>query len=134
MDIAAEQMLQPVEEQPAENGIWDDDALVAHIDNLIAEQQDQIMEHAASSGSRKPIRSKTLKKQNTSMMNPSTVWFGDTPIVLREDLATPVYYVFCKQHACNGKQCRKDIQINRPDRDTVIRTLFLFRFRCIVLF
>lgn len=35
----------------------------------------------------------------------------------------PTYYTYCKAHRYCGKHCRKDIQINRPNKDVVIRKL-----------
>jgi hypothetical protein len=117
VDLASEQMLmQPLPDQPT----WDEARLVAHVDELIAAQEAQGVDHKSPSKKQR-LAAKEYKKQSTSVFNPSTVWFGKTPIVLREDTATHTYYTFCRRHQFCGRHCRKDIQINRPNRDTVIR-------------
>ena len=123
VDLASEQMLLPLPDQLEEDReAWDEAALVAHVDELIAAAQQEEVGQEPKDGKKRRL-ALTRKKQSTSVMNPSTVWFGQTPIVLREDLATPTYYTFCQRHHVCGRHCRKDIQINRPDKDTVVRTL-----------
>lgn len=117
MDLISEEQL--VQLPQPQSDPWDEEALAAHVDEIIAEQQGQ------EEIQRKKKKAKTVAinraKQSTSLANPSTVWYGDTPIVLREDIATPAYYTFCRWHKCGDRRCRKDLQINRPDRDTVVR-------------
>ena len=120
VDLASEQMLHPAPlELEDDRDHLDEAALVAHVDELIAAQQHVEVESAKAQ--KRAVSGR--QRQSTSLLNPSTVWFGNTPIVYREDLATPSFYTFCRCHQAGGRFCRKDIQINRPDKDTVIRVL-----------
>lgn len=125
VDLAAEQMLQPVLEESADD-ILGEEALVAQVDELIANANaaQEVQDDEHSRKKQKTSLQGQRAKQSTSMMNDSTVWFGGfggVPIVLREDTPTPTFYAFCPRHKFGCKQCRKDMAINRPDRDTVIR-------------
>ena len=77
-------LMQPLPDQPT----WDEARLVAHVDELIAAQEAQGVDHKSPSKKQR-LAAKEYKKQSTSVFNPSTVWFGKTPIVLREDHGHP---------------------------------------------
>ena len=122
VDIAADEMLRPI--VPVSGEAWSDERLAEHFAGIVAQQPQAAVAAPAPHPAPRPGPARR-HRGTSSKWKPSTVWFGSTPIVLREDLAKPIYYTYCRHHSVLGLHCRKDIQINRPDPDTVVRKLRL---------
>ena len=59
----------------------------------------------------------------SSLYDASTMWVGSFPIVRRHLNGVPSFYVYCPLHSYGGRRCRKSMQLNQPDEETVITRL-----------
>lgn len=128
VDIAADEMLRPLapDTEMVSGEAWSDERLAEHFAGIVAQQQqEEAIAVAAPAPHAAPRPAAQRRRRGGGLGNPNTVWFGSTPIALREDLAVPTYYTYCKFHSVHGIHCRKDMQTNRPDKDTVVRKLRL---------